>query len=407
MANSNGNITAPVRQYSDARAVLQVASTGLAALCNSDEVNTWSLCKPQKVAVDGTAEPKFFADQTAREAAFKKGCYGLTNIPFFTRAQNMVDWMRGTTGSTYPSNYPGMTKAESWSWRKPTVYRQLDFDKYNHKAQPPVLSIDPVTLSVPVAGTVYVDVELGYTGIRVQDLCQQGVWLPYGTEQHSSACNPTLLRLGLCFVKSGTSTKSAVVFSDKYALDESNSLSFSFLASQFSSVFTAAQMSGNFKVFLFLGAMDSMPSGMVGVSNQTGEFYPINCSEMTMKVQNQAANLTVSISGNKDTESQRSVNYSFWVQNRSTTGYYVSIEIRLMQGVGVLDSMTLGGRRYLARGGASGDIYSSSGSLDAKGLNSDLKVLATVEIYETDTATQPIDTVERSATVMIGEPSRE
>ena len=402
MANSNGAITAPVRQDADVRVVLKETTHNLSALCLSSKVNIWSKCKPQSVAVNGGTEPIFFANQAAREAAFKKGCYGLTNIPCFSRAAQMTEWMRGETALTYPTNNPGMSKASAWSWRQPTKCRLGDFNKYNHNAQPLVLSIGPETLEIPLSGTVYVNVELGYSGITVQDLCQQGVWLPYGSVQHSEASNPTDLRLGLCFIRSGTSSKAGMVFADRYAYEYSGELSFSFLASQFNNVFSAPR--GKYNVFLFLGAMDAMPDGLVSIGNQTGVFYPINESEMQMTVQNRASQLVISISGGKDTESQRTVNFRFEIQNQSDYGTYVSMRVDLIQGDAnaVLDSQYLGGRQYLSKRGQNGSIYSHSGSLDAQGQSTDLRVRAVIEVFETDTSFEPVETIEKTSNVSVG-----
>lgn len=402
--NSNGVITAPVRQDADVRIVLQETTHNLSALCLSSKVNKWSKFKPQSVAVGGGTEPLFFADQAAREAAFKKGCYGLTNIPCFSRAGQMTEWMRGNTASTYPTNNPWMTKADAWSWRKPTRYRLGDFNNYNHNAQPMVLSIEPETLEIPLAGRVYVDVELGYTGITVQDLCQQGVWLPYGSVQHSGASNPTDLRLGLCFIRSGTSSKAGMVFVDRFAYEYSGEFSFSFLASQFNNIFSAP--AGTYKAFLFLGAMDVMPDAgeLVSVGNQTGVFYPINESEMQMTIQNRASLLVISISGGKDAESRRTVSFRFEIQNQSNYGTYVNMRVDLVQGDAefVLDSWYFGGRRYLAPRGQDGSIYHYEGNLDAKGLSTDLKVKAVIEVYETDTSFEPVETIEKTSNVLVG-----
>lgn len=400
--NSNGVITAPVRQDADARVVLQETTHNLSALCLSSKINKQSKCKPQSVAVGGGIEPLFFADQAAREAAFKKGCYGLTNIPCFSRAAQMTEWMKGNTASTYPTNKPWMTKADAWSWRKPTRYRLGDFNKYNHNAQPIVLSIGPETLEIPLAGRVSVNVELGYTGITVQDLCQQGVWLPYGSVQHSEASNPTDLRLGLCFIRSGTSSKAGMVFTDRFAYEYSGEFSFSFLASQFNNVFSAP--TGRYNVFLFLGTMDLIPDGLMSVGNQTGVFYPINESEMQMTIQNRASQLVITIGGSKDTEAQRTVDFRFEIQNQSNYGTYVSMRVDLVQGdaESVLDSWYFGGRKYLAPRGQDGSIYSYSGNLDAKGQSTDLKVKAVIEVYETETSYQPIETIEKTSNVLVG-----
>lgn len=402
MANSNGVITAPVRQREDVRAVLQVTTNDLSELCKSSAVNISSKFKPMHVTIGAGADPIFFANQAAREAAFKKCCYGITNIPCFSRAAQMTEWMNGNTAGTYPTNYPWMNKGQAWSWRVPTVCRLGDFNGYNHKAQPIVLSIGPETLEIPLAGTVYVDVELGYSGITVQDLCQQGVWLPYGSVQHSEASNPTDLRLGLCFIRSGTSSKAGMVFADRYAYEYSGEFSFSFLASQFNNVFSAP--TGKYNVFLFLGAMDAMPDGLVSIGNQTGVFYPINESEMQMTVQNRASQLVIFISGGKDTESQRTVNFRFEIQNQSDYGTYVSMRVDLIQGDAnaVLDSQYLGGRQYLAKRGQNGSIYSHSGSLDAQGQSTDLKVRAVIEVFETDTSFEPVETIEKTSNVSVG-----
>lgn len=402
--NSNGVITAPVRQEADVRIVLQETTHNLSALCLSSKVNKYSKCKPQSVAVGGGTEPLFFADQTAREAAFKKGCYGLTNIPCFSRAAQMTEWMRGNTSLTYPTNKPGMNKGDAWSWRKPTRYRLGDFNKYNHNAQPIVLSIEPETLEIPWIGTVYVDVELGYTGITVQDLCQQGVWLPYGSVQHSEASNPTDLRLGLCFIRSGTSSKAGMVFTDRFAYEYSGEFSFSFLASQFNDVFSAP--TGSYTVFLFLGAMDLMPDKdeLVSVGNQTGVFYPINESEMQMTIQNSASLLVITVSGGKDTEAQRTVDFRFEIQNQSNYGTYVNMRVDLVQGdtESVLSSWYFGDRHYLAPRGQDGSVYSYSGNLDAKGQSTDLKVKAVIEVYETGTSFEPVETIEKTSNVLVG-----
>lgn len=120
MANSNGIITGPVRQWSDVRSVLQESTTSQIALCSSKNINNNSKVRPQGTNLGVGSEPVFYSNGTyaeqlvARNAAYKKGCYGLTNIPCFTRAVNMMDWMMGQTAATYPTNKPWMTKGESW-----------------------------------------------------------------------------------------------------------------------------------------------------------------------------------------------------------------------------------------------------------------------------------------------------
>lgn len=404
MANSNNIISQPVRFNSDIRVVSKQNAANLGAMSrNVAAVNKQSKCKPMNVALTG-AEPPFFYTEEARMAAYKKVCYGLTNIPCFSRAGQMKEWMRGNTASTYPTNKPWMTKGEAWSLRTATIGRAIDWKDYNQNAQPIVLSIGPETLEIPLAGRVYVDVELGYTGITVQDLCQQGVWLPYGSVQHSDASNPTDLRLGLCFIRSGTSSKAGMVFVDRFAYEYSGEFSFSFLASQFNNVFSAP--TGKYNVFLFLGAMDVMPDAgeLVSVGNQTGVFYPINESEIQMTVQNRASQLVITVSGGKDTESQRTVSFRFEIQNQSNYGTYVYMRVDLVQGDAdyVLDSVYLGGRQYLAPRGQSGCIYSHSGTLDAKGQSTDLKVKAVIEVYETDTSFEPVETIEKTSNVLVG-----
>lgn len=404
MANKNNIISAPVRVDSDIRVVSKQNVANLGAMSrNVVAVNKNSKCKPMSVALVG-AEPPFFYTEEARMAAYKKVCYGLTNIPCFRLAAQMTEWMRGKTASTYPTNKPWMTKEEAWSLRTATIGRAIDWKDYNQYAQPIVLSIGPETLEIPLAGRVYVDVELGYTGITVQDLCQQGVWLPYGSVQHSEASNPTDLRLGLCFIRSGTSSKAGMVFTDRFAYEYSGEFSFSFLASQFNNVFSAP--TGRYNVFLFLGSMDLMPGKdeLVSVGNQAGVFYPINESEMQMTVQNRASQLDIYISGGKDTESQRTVNFRFEIHNRSDYGIYVSMRVDLIQGDAnaVLDSQYLGGRQYLAKRGQNGSIYSHSGSLDAQGQSTDLRVRAVIEVFETDTSFEPVETIEKTSNVSVG-----
>lgn len=401
MAHSNNVISAPVDIVADIRTVSRQTSHSLNALSNGEAVNKWSLCKPMSVALVG-AEPVFYYSNEARMALYKKVCYGLTNIPCFSRAAQMTQWMKGNTASTYPTNYPWMTKGQAWAHRKATIGRAFDWVGYNHFAQPIVLNV-PTSLEIPFAGTVYVDVELGYTGITVQDLCQQGVLLPYGSVQHSEASNPTDLRLGFCFIKSGTSSQAAMVVAPQYAYEYSGEFSFSFLASQFSSVFSAP--AGTYTAFMFLGAMDVMPTGLVSVGNQTGVFYPINCSEVQMKITNRASDLTVSIFGTKDTAGQRDVKFNFNIINRSNYGAYINITIYLVQGDAemVLDSWYVGGRKYLAPRGQDGDAYSvTNGSLDAKGLSSDLKVKAVIDVFETETSAQAIEQIVKTSAVTIG-----
>ena len=400
MSHKNDVISSPVDIDGDIRVVSRQNSHGLNALSNGEAVNKYSKCKPMSVALVG-AEPPFYNSNENRMALYKKVCYGLTNIPCFSRAAQMTEWMKGNTAGTYPTNYPWMNKGQAWAHRKATIGRTYDWDGYNHFAQPIVLSV-PSSLEVPFAGTVYVDVELGYTGITVQDLCQQGVLLPYGSVQHSEASNPTDLRLGFCFVKSGTSSKAAMVFTPRFAYEYSGQFSFSFLASQFSSVFSAP--AGTYTAFVFLGAMDVMPTGLVSVGNQTGVFYPINCSEVQMTITNRASDLMLYLTGGKDTAGQRNVNFRFEIQNRSNYAAYIEIRIELLQGDanGVLDTWYAGGRKSLAKRGQTGDAYSVTGTLDAKGLSSDLKVRAVVEVFETDTSFQSIEQIEKTSVVAIG-----
>lgn len=396
MANSGGIITGPIRLWSDVRSVLGVATGSQGELCLSSKINLSSKVKPQSVNLGTGAEPTFYSNGSyaeqlvARNEAIKKGCYGLTNIPCFTRAINMRDWMRGKTASTYPTNMPGMGKGEAWTWRKPTRFRKIDFDGYYHNAQPMVTGITPKNVSVPLAGTCYIDVNLNSNSreIRVQDLCQLGVWLPYGSLQHSSASAPYNLYLGLCIVKnSETSPLAGMVFSDQYASDESSIVSFCFTGSQFGKIFKSG---GTFSTFVFLGAMDVMPDGLVEINSQQGTFYPINCSETRIAYTNQAADLSISVSGGMSATG-RGVTARFEINNRSSTGIYIVPRVELLSGdaYAVVDTAYLGSRQYLA---AKGNFVRNDISLNQNG-STDLSIRAVIEVYESDTAFEPIETI--------------
>lgn len=333
MANSNKIISSPVAQYADARAVTQNTAKGLIALCTSGLININSKCKPQSVALSGEKETLFFSDQAAREAAFKRTCYGLTNIPCFTRAMNMMDWMMGQTASTYPTNMVNQGKANAWSWRKPTINRQGDFNKYDQLAQPLVTGYSKSKLIVPMVGTAYLGVNTSYrsTEITIRDLCSKGVWLPYGSVMHSDASNPTNLHLGLCIVNSSTtSRRGGMIVREDFALNESSDVTFSFLATQFANVFTAPN--GTYTIFVFLCAMDVLPIGLTRIANQTGVFYPINCSEVKMTIAQQSTELRITVSGSRDTETSKTVNGFFQIYNASSDFWHIHLS---PTGVGV------------------------------------------------------------------------
>ncbi len=397
MANSNGVISDPIRIGADIRTVTKQTTTDFGVMSrNAAAVNPWSLCKPMKVSLVG-AEPIFLYTDAARREAYKKVCYGLTNIPCLTRAINMSDWMMGSKSPTYPTNMGGQGKENAWTWRTPTLVRGIDWNDYYHNAQPPVTGITPEKLHVPFAGTVYVDVNLNGNSreIKIQDLCQRGVWLPYGSQQHTDASAPYNLHLGLCIVnKSETSRKAAMIIRSTLASDESGIVTFSFFASQFSSIFKAP--SGAYTVFAFLASVNSSDpvayDTLTAVNSQQGAFYPINCSETDMTITSGAADLTVSVWANRTTATSKSVDAYYEISNRSEYGVYVQVRLELLSGAVSVDTWDTA-RLWLPAKGNLGTGVSNPVSMYAQSLT-DLDIRAIVDVFETNTSGQAVETIE-------------
>ena len=188
--------------------------------------------------------------------------------------------------------------------------------------------------------------------------------------------------------------------SDKLAFNESSSMSFYFLASQFANAFTSP--SGTYTAFLFLGAMDVIPIGLTAIGSQQGVFYPITASETKTRITQKASDLPITVSGWKDTAGQRNVDFRFEIQNRSNYSAYIEMCVELLNGTVVMDTWYIGSRRYLAPRSQTGDVYTATGNLDAKGLSSSLKVKAVIDVFETATSGQAIERIEKESAVTIG-----
>lgn len=320
MANANNVITAPVRMHDDVRAVLKVSTNNLSALCTSTAVNKNSKCKPMAVAIGSESEPMFFADQTERETYFKRCCWGLTNIPYFTTGTQMATWMNSGTPS--PLNISGLAVADAWSWRKPTkCYRLGDFNKYYHLAQPFVGGCDATLLLNPYSTEDYISFTInGNSGyeITIPDIVAQGVMLP-----NSSSTVDTIgpgMNIGLCMVKG--SVARMILSSRKASECTSSPLSFSVPVSTVNSSIGT----GTVKMFLFLTNYGDVTPGTLTTfpSNKSYHFIPLTPSLTTVQLGYKGidAVVGVTISGSKPSASggSRILTAEVSVRNKNTSG---------------------------------------------------------------------------------------
>lgn len=319
MANNNGIITEPVRLWSDVRPVLQVSTTSQWEMCTSAAVNKNSKCKPMAVAIGSESEPIFFADQTAREAAFKRACWGLTNIPYFNTGTQMATWMNSGTPS--PLNISGLAVAGAWSWRKPTKYGRLgDFNKYYHLAKPFVGGCDATQMLNPYSTEDYISFTInGNSGyeITIPDIVAQGVMLPNSSSTVDSI-GPGM-NIGLCMVKG--SVVRMVLASRKAAECTSSPLSFSIPVSTVSSSIGT----GTVKMFLFLTNYDVTPGTLVTFPADKGHhFIPLTPSLTTVQLGYKGIDAVVgaSISGTMPSKSSggRILSAQVSVRNKNTSG---------------------------------------------------------------------------------------
>ena len=361
-------------------------------------MNKWNKFKYKKILTEiSITEPIFFADQAAREAAFVKGCCGLTNIPCFRSAADMRDWMKGKTSTTYPSNSPGLTKAASWSWRKPTIARLGDFNNYSHIAKGIASNCFIESEYVlPTSGSITMEVQIRSDSheINLSDLCQKGVMLPYGTAQHSEASHPENLRLGVCIIDNNTtSPKGAMIIRPTLLRDEPDLVLVSIDVAKFNQIFTSK---GRFTTFLFMVYMETPPTGIVQISNQQGVFYPINSSEKTLNYS--GGRVQLSITGNANYKTNASVDVTLSVKNVSAVGVYIETKLELRTGTQLVDSWE-DTRRWLAANAT----INASRNMILRSDNGMRVVDVTIYVYETNTATNPIDT--RTAQIPVYDPN--
>ena len=368
MANSGGIITGPIRLWSDVRSVLGVATGSQGELCLSSKINLSSKVKPQSVATTGT-EPAFYSNGSyaeqlvARNAAIKKGCYGIANIPWFTSASSMVRWMYGESG-VYPDNLYGVNKSGTWTWRKPTKFRKIDFDGYNHLAQPLSRGYSTSSVEVPLYASTYMLALLNgdSTGIMIKDICESGVWWGGG-----EAGSQDSLYLGLC-VSSNSSNKMAMLFSDMRPQNMTYEAQYEIVSSQFFSIFKDADLPANCKTFIFLAALTgSRPTGIVTPGSLSGLFCPIVCSEQTIRFSKEGLKIMVTVVGELRTETDTKVYCRIKLVNESRNDYYIQPTLSLVNGSNnnVLDSRSWS-RQLLAPGGTflQTDIMLDRGSVE-------------------------------------------
>ncbi|WP_290449875.1 hypothetical protein [Paramuribaculum intestinale] len=291
----------------------------------------------------------FFADQAAREAAFKRGCYGIDKIPWFTSASSMVRWMYGESG-VYPDNLYGVNKNSTWIWRKPTKYRLGDFNKYNHLAQPLSRGYNESNVEVPLYSSTYMLALLNgdSTGIMLKDICESGVWWGGG-----EAGDPDSLCLGLC-ISANSSTKIAMLFSDMKPQYMTYEAQFQIVSSQFFSIFKDKDFPVDCKTFIFLAALTgSKPTGIVTPGSLSGLFCPIVCSEQTIRFSKEGLKILVTVVGELRTETATKVCCRLRLVNESRNDYYIQPTLYLVNGDGapynVLDSHSWS-RQLLAPG---------------------------------------------------------
>lgn len=91
MAHNNGIITAPVNT-DDVAATLGVGSNDVGTLCSSDAVNPWAKYKPFR---GGGPESQSYASR-------KSYNFGLGNVPWFSSAVKMCQFMGGNTTNAVP-----------------------------------------------------------------------------------------------------------------------------------------------------------------------------------------------------------------------------------------------------------------------------------------------------------------
>lgn len=435
MSVSNGVVKAPVGLYEVAELVAAVQDVG--KCCTSDFVNPWSKNKPQAVKLKGdtTDEPLYFASDADRDAAFLRGRWGIENVPYFTDMYNMIMWI---TGDTTKNPVNGTFRpATSWSWRKPTVYRLLDFEGYDHYAGEIVGRGAPEgDIDLPYAGDGYFKYPLAFksTEITIADLSKQGVFLPTGTTTESGIGDASKLRLGLVIIREGASPiNAAIITSANIAQNESGEVSFTIPADKFRSIFKNTY-SANYRAFLFLGiayANNIKPVSVQGeimplasetgtveftpnqlydydsVSNISGLFYPFTMSVSIGKI-TVATDPTMAISariaGNVPNLS-RTVNISYSITNKQSVAVYVQIYIDLLTSNGnVWQTATPeGSSRVLMNPNAT--IQDSTYSVAPNSLNASqitgLKLR--VVVYQSQSASTSLGTVTATCTVSQGD----
>ena len=186
MAHVDQIIRPPVVTPEDIAAILGIAGTDLATLCQSDNINMWAKYKPIKHSAIGILT----------ETQIRNANYGITNIPVWTGpgAINKMGnfWFGIDTTST---NYPVCgIQPEYWKYNKPTggtqsPFRLSDFAKesgsqfgYKHDVVAP---IGYCTLSsIRISATGYITIPFsgngsgqteGYT-VPINELSGDGVY---------------------------------------------------------------------------------------------------------------------------------------------------------------------------------------------------------------------------------------
>lgn len=436
MSVNGGIVSAPIGLHELASMLGSALDVG--SVCTSDNVKIWSKIKPQAVKLKGdtTDEPLYFATDEARDAAFLRGRWGLDNIPYFTDMYNMIMWM---TGSTLPTHNPvngTFRPATSWTWRKPTIYRMLDFDGYDHNAGEIVGRGAPEgDIDLPYAGDAYFKYPLAFknTEITIADLSKQGVFLPTGTTAEGGIGDASKLRLGLVIIREGASPlNAAIITSANIAQNESGEVSFTIPADKFKSIFKNTY-SASYRAFLFLGiayANDVRPASIQGeimplasevgtveftpnqlynydsVGNISGLFYPFTMSvsigTITVATDPTMA-ISARISGNVPNLS-RTINISYTIENKQSVAVYVTVRIELItNGIVYQTVYPEGTDRKIINPNTI--ISNPSYQIAPTGINasqiSNLRLV--IDVYQSQSATTPLGTVTATCVVTQGD----
>lgn len=430
MSINNGIVSAPLGWPEMASLMHAVLDEG--RICLSDNVNIWSKAKPQKTL--RTAERVGYYDNTERDADFKQGRWGLDNIPYFTDMYNMIEWMRGDT-SKNPVNGT-FRPATSWTWRKPTIYRICDFEGYDHNATPIVAPGVPKDgIKLPYAGTTNFTYPLAWkeTEIRISDLSSQGVFLPTGNTTESAIGDFSKFRLGLVLIRDNrTPLQAAVIMNAWPASEVMGEAIFSIDSDDFNRILSGG--SGDFTAFLFLGiaytndtgkvvsadsdimpiaedfgTVELTPGELNAYNGITGLFYPfpMSVSQGTISIATSPQEaISTSISGQVPTGS-RSVSISYRINNLQNTGIYLEIHIEMITNGVVYERIDLSttGRTYIGANGTLSNTIERVPLGVSPSAITNLRLV--VDIFQSETATQKLGTMEAYCSVVQGDYSRD